>query len=215
MPEQKPIRVAVIGGGCAAISAAFELSRPAHNGKYQVTIYQLGWRLGGKGASGRGPAALTTSPVIGMPVLTNEVPEQSTQMSAIPKRRRRGRNVLIVTLSGVLVAFCGLTARLFVFPASGMPAHVDAIVMLNGRGAPERFQTALDLARARRAGVLLLSTWHSFGGNGPSGTGFSCGPPIPQVKVLCFNPNPDTTQGEVEFAARMAKRYHWHSIALV
>ena len=56
MPEQKPIKVAVIGGGCAAISAAFELSRPAHNGKYQVTIYQLGWRLGGKGASGRGPA---------------------------------------------------------------------------------------------------------------------------------------------------------------
>lgn len=56
MPEQKPIRVAVIGGGCAAISAAFELSRPAHNGKYQITIYQQGWRLGGKGASGRGPA---------------------------------------------------------------------------------------------------------------------------------------------------------------
>jgi uncharacterized protein with NAD-binding domain and iron-sulfur cluster len=56
LPEQKPIKVAIIGGGCAAISAAFELSRPAHNGKYQVTIYQLGWRLGGKGASGRGPA---------------------------------------------------------------------------------------------------------------------------------------------------------------
>jgi hypothetical protein len=150
-----------------------------------------------------------------MPVLTNEVPEQSTQMSDIPKRRRRSRNVLFVTLSGVLVAFCGLTARLFVFPASGMPAHVYAIVMLSGRGAPERFQTALGLARARRAGVLLLSSGHSFGGNGPSGTGFSCGPPIPQVKVRCFNPNPDTTQGEVEFAARMATRYHWHSIALV
>jgi hypothetical protein len=63
--------------------------------------------------------------------------------------------------------------------------------------------------------VLLLSTGHSFGGNGPSGTGFTCGPPIPQVKVVCFNPSPDTTQGEVEFAARMAKRYHWHSMALV
>ena len=56
MPQQKPIKVAVIGGGCASISAAFELSRPVHKGKYQVTIYQLGWRLGGKGASGRGPA---------------------------------------------------------------------------------------------------------------------------------------------------------------
>jgi uncharacterized protein with NAD-binding domain and iron-sulfur cluster len=56
LPEQKPIKVAVVGGGCAAISAAFELSRHAHNGKYEITIYQQGWRLGGKGASGRGPA---------------------------------------------------------------------------------------------------------------------------------------------------------------
>jgi uncharacterized protein with NAD-binding domain and iron-sulfur cluster len=51
-----PIRVAVVGGGCASVAAAFELTRPQHKGKYHVTIYQLGWRLGGKGASGRGPA---------------------------------------------------------------------------------------------------------------------------------------------------------------
>jgi uncharacterized protein with NAD-binding domain and iron-sulfur cluster len=44
----------VIGGGCAGIAAAFELSRPEHHGRYQVTVYQQGWRLGGKGASGRG-----------------------------------------------------------------------------------------------------------------------------------------------------------------
>jgi uncharacterized protein with NAD-binding domain and iron-sulfur cluster len=54
--EQRPIKVAVVGGGCAAVSAAFELTRPEYQGKYEVTIYQLGWRLGGKGASGRGPA---------------------------------------------------------------------------------------------------------------------------------------------------------------
>jgi uncharacterized protein with NAD-binding domain and iron-sulfur cluster len=51
-----PIRVAIVGGGCAAIAAAFELTRPEHEGRYDVTVYQLGWRLGGKGASGRGPA---------------------------------------------------------------------------------------------------------------------------------------------------------------
>jgi uncharacterized protein with NAD-binding domain and iron-sulfur cluster len=53
---RKPIEVAIIGGGCASIAAAFELTRPRHKGAYHVTIYQLGWRLGGKGASGRGPA---------------------------------------------------------------------------------------------------------------------------------------------------------------
>ncbi|MEI9949995.1 MAG: NAD(P)-binding protein [Pseudomonadota bacterium] len=49
-----PTRVAVIGGGCAALTAAFELTRPEHEGRYAVTVYQMGWRLGGKGASGRG-----------------------------------------------------------------------------------------------------------------------------------------------------------------
>ncbi len=38
------------------MAAAFELTRPEHKGKYRVTVYQLGWRLGGKGASGRGEA---------------------------------------------------------------------------------------------------------------------------------------------------------------
>jgi len=52
----RPIKIAIVGGGCASIAAAFELSRPEHQGRYQITIYQLGWRLGGKGASGRGPA---------------------------------------------------------------------------------------------------------------------------------------------------------------
>ena len=48
------IRVAVLGGGVGAITAAFELTRPELAGRYEVTVYQLGWRLGGKGASGRG-----------------------------------------------------------------------------------------------------------------------------------------------------------------
>ncbi len=51
--ESKPIKVAVLGGGMAAMTAAYELTDPGLNGKYDVTVYQLGWRLGGKGASGR------------------------------------------------------------------------------------------------------------------------------------------------------------------
>ncbi|MES1245489.1 MAG: FAD-dependent oxidoreductase [Acidobacteriota bacterium] len=52
--KRRPIQVAVVGGGCAGITAAFELSRPEHRGRFAVTVYQQGWRLGGKGASGRG-----------------------------------------------------------------------------------------------------------------------------------------------------------------
>jgi uncharacterized protein with NAD-binding domain and iron-sulfur cluster len=47
------IKVAVLGGGMASIAAAFELSRPPLNEQFELTVYQRGWRLGGKGASGR------------------------------------------------------------------------------------------------------------------------------------------------------------------
>jgi uncharacterized protein with NAD-binding domain and iron-sulfur cluster len=38
------------------MAAAFELTRPHLRDRFAVTVYQQGWRLGGKGASGRGPA---------------------------------------------------------------------------------------------------------------------------------------------------------------
>ena len=48
-------RVAILGGGVAGMTAAMELSRPGWREKYEsITVYQYGWRLGGKGASGRG-----------------------------------------------------------------------------------------------------------------------------------------------------------------
>ena len=46
-------RVAILGGGPAALSAAWELTQPDQQDAYEVTLYQLGWRLGGKCASGR------------------------------------------------------------------------------------------------------------------------------------------------------------------
>ncbi|MBR0829843.1 NAD(P)-binding protein [Bradyrhizobium manausense] len=48
-----PVRVAVLGGGVAALAAAYELSHPRQQGRFRITVYQLGWRLGGKCASGR------------------------------------------------------------------------------------------------------------------------------------------------------------------
>jgi uncharacterized protein with NAD-binding domain and iron-sulfur cluster len=46
-------KIAILGGGMGGLSAAFELSDPANPKGYDITVYQLGWRLGGKGASGR------------------------------------------------------------------------------------------------------------------------------------------------------------------
>jgi uncharacterized protein with NAD-binding domain and iron-sulfur cluster len=47
-------RVAILGGGAGGLTAAFELTAtPELRERFEVTVHQLGWRLGGKGASGR------------------------------------------------------------------------------------------------------------------------------------------------------------------
>ena len=48
------VRVAILGGGVGALSAAFALTEIDPTGEqYEITLHQLGWRLGGKTASGR------------------------------------------------------------------------------------------------------------------------------------------------------------------
>jgi uncharacterized protein with NAD-binding domain and iron-sulfur cluster len=50
----EPIRVAILGGGCGAVSTAFWLTATSElRRRFAVTILTQGWRLGGKGASGR------------------------------------------------------------------------------------------------------------------------------------------------------------------
>lgn len=47
-------RIAVLGGGCGSMSAVWALTQlPNWQERFDITVYQLGWRLGGKCASGR------------------------------------------------------------------------------------------------------------------------------------------------------------------
>lgn len=49
-------RVAILGGGLSAMTSAFWLtSYPGWKDEWEIDVYQLGWRLGGKAASGRNP----------------------------------------------------------------------------------------------------------------------------------------------------------------
>ncbi|MEM7394340.1 MAG: NAD(P)-binding protein, partial [Verrucomicrobiota bacterium] len=52
----KKEKIAILGGGWGAVSTALFLTDPKNPkaDQYDITLYQLGWRLGGKGASGRG-----------------------------------------------------------------------------------------------------------------------------------------------------------------
>jgi hypothetical protein len=107
-----------------------------------------------------------------------------------------------------VIAVGAATARLFIWPERGMPARVSAIVMLNGPG--DRLDTALDLAWQHRAPFVVIARGSDYWGHGSI-----CAPRIPRVTVICFNPKPATTKGEAEFVGRMARKYHWQSVALV
>jgi uncharacterized protein with NAD-binding domain and iron-sulfur cluster len=51
MPKK---RIAILGSGVGSITTAWALtSLPNWSDRFEITIYTLGWRLGGKGASGR------------------------------------------------------------------------------------------------------------------------------------------------------------------
>ncbi len=122
-----------------------------------------------------------------------------------PPRGRRWRKVLIA-LAAVFFIACTATARLFIWPEQGMPSRVDAIVMLDSPGHPLDF--AVRLAEEHRAPFLVVS----------QGTPVSrdpCPRPVSGVTLICFNPTPPTTRGEAEFVGRLAREYHWQSIAVV
>jgi uncharacterized SAM-binding protein YcdF (DUF218 family) len=125
---------------------------------------------------------------------------------AIRRRRRRKAAAALVI---VLAAFLAATGFLFVWPSGqGMPARVDAIVVLGGQG--NRLGKGLELARQDRAPVLIVS--RGLPRPVPGGV---CAPRSQGVKVICFDPRPRTTQGEAEFVSRLARQYHWRSVVLV
>lgn len=136
-----------------------------------------------------------------------EVPVSPDGVRGRP-RSRRGRRWCraLIALAVVLVAACAATARLFVWPARGMPARVNAIVMLDSPGGA--LPVAVRLATQHRASFLVVS-------QGTPAAHDPCPRPVPGVRLICFNPAPATTQGEAEFVGRLARTYHWQSVAVV
>jgi uncharacterized SAM-binding protein YcdF (DUF218 family) len=123
-----------------------------------------------------------------------------------PKRRKRYR--LRIILAIVVVLFSAVTARVFIWPdLDPLPPRVDAIIEL--AGPTVRDAAALRLARDGRAPVLVQSTvWEE------SGTS-RCLPPVPNVTIMCFHADPNTTRGEAQAIGRLAKQFHWKSVIIV
>lgn len=125
------------------------------------------------------------------------------------RRRLRSRRLQLIIASGLVlfVAFCAASALLFVFPTEGAPARADAIVVLGGSG--DRLGLGMELARDDRAPYLVLSLGLPWL---PPGI---CTQYVGPAKVICFQPNPDTTLGEAEGASLIAEQHGWNSLVLV
>jgi hypothetical protein len=134
-------------------------------------------------------------------------------MSVPPMRFLKSTRVRIVVavVFVLVVAFCVMTAILFVYPDLNPPERSDAIVVLGGHGSPA-FEKGVALAKQGYAPQLVLSlqNWQS------------CGPyqaylavHLSKVKVNCFKSNPQTTQGEARAIETFAKHYHWSRIIVV
>jgi uncharacterized SAM-binding protein YcdF (DUF218 family) len=110
-----------------------------------------------------------------------------------------------------VTAWLVATGLLFLWPNEDSPRRADAVVVLSGSRS-YRLPRALELMRAGVARTLVISNgrdprWrqaHRLCTKGNS-----------RFSVVCFTPDPDSTQGEAQGVARIAARRDWRSLVLV
>ena len=104
------------------------------------------------------------------------------------------------------IAVAVVDTRLFVVPVSDAAQPTDAFVVLGGDTFTTRLDAAIVLARQHPGASLVVST--------PGST------PCPRFlrissPIICFQPDPSTTQGEARATAALAKANGWTSITVV
>ena len=110
----------------------------------------------------------------------------------------------------VLVAWLAATAVLFVWPRESAPESADAVVVLSG-GRKTRLAKGLELVRAGVAPTLVISDGRARGWR--QGNRLCAGGE--RFRVVCFRPDPYSTQGEAEAVAGLARARDWDSVVVV
>jgi uncharacterized SAM-binding protein YcdF (DUF218 family) len=111
-----------------------------------------------------------------------------------------------IAVAAVLVAIVAVEVRLFVVPHSDRPGPSDAVVVLGGETYQARLEAADALLQQYPGSVLVASI---------SG-GHTCPDRPPTASaVICFRPNPLTTQGEARETAKLAAQHGWKSVTVV
>jgi uncharacterized SAM-binding protein YcdF (DUF218 family) len=133
---------------------------------------------------------------------------EATHRRERERSRRRRWLVPAVVVVVLALVFIAVTARMFVWPdLPALPERVDAIIELGGPG--DRDARALALAREHRADYLVQSTVTA------EALTQRCLPAVPGVRIMCFHPDPNTTQGEAQFIGDLGRALGWTSVILV
>jgi uncharacterized SAM-binding protein YcdF (DUF218 family) len=119
----------------------------------------------------------------------------------------RRHRVACAALVVVLLAVAIVDVRLFIAPRSDSPARSDAFVVLGGDTFAIRLAAGLRLADEYPDSTLVVST--------PGGRRQCPRGRVPPNRLICFAPDPSTTQGEARMAAQLAVEHGWKSMTVV
>lgn len=118
--------------------------------------------------------------------------------------------MLRVLLLAAVLAFLGLSAKLFVWPEEHPVGRSDAVVVL--AGSKKRLAKGLELMRRRLAPILVISD--GLAPDWPTANRL-CRFGSKSFEVICFRPDPYSTRGEAERVARMAENRGWQTVTVV
>jgi uncharacterized SAM-binding protein YcdF (DUF218 family) len=114
---------------------------------------------------------------------------------------RRRRSLIGAAICAVVVVATGI---LFWSPASSRPRKADAVVVFGGAGA--RDEEGERLVREGIAPILAESVNTTYD---------PCYRQQARFPVICFRPQPLTTQGEARWLAATARTRGWHRVVVV
>lgn len=127
------------------------------------------------------------------------------EMNARVKRRLRWA---VVGVAAILLGYAAFSLLVIQFPRVDSPRRADAVVVL---GAPDPFNLAAaqKLIDQGYSDELVISV--------PYEVPYQCTEPQPaaRVHVLCFVPDPTTTEGEAREIGRLAAANGWNDIIVV
>jgi len=128
---------------------------------------------------------------------------------------RRFRRPLLRTLilaATLLAAWISVGTYLFVFPAADLPERSDAIVVLAPVHPTGRLEYAESLMSEGLSTTLVLSI-PGYGSAG--GSAAICPESSKGYRIICFSPDPETTEGEAKAIKRLSEEYGWHKVTVV